>query len=271
MTATSDSVRFQPVTTRRAFEDAVVQIADKIRLGDLRLGDALPAERALAVQMGISRRTLREALKVLSDAGVLEVRAGAAGGTFGRSDTVPAEMITQREAIRLSEVSHLLEVRRLIEPQVAQMASVFSEQEDFAAMERTIDLQRAYVDVPARLLAVDTRFHLLMAKATRNPILVQVMRDLLAKIEIARDSALRGPNDPAAAVDLHERTLAALRSRDLDAVSAVMAEHLGFLEDRWAAAGGRLRLRQLPVALLPRVTPRDDVYEATATHRTSRA
>jgi DNA-binding FadR family transcriptional regulator len=64
---------FKPVGTRRTFEEAVEQIADSIMVGDLHVGDRLPTERALAAQMQISRPTLREAIRLLADAGVLEV------------------------------------------------------------------------------------------------------------------------------------------------------------------------------------------------------
>ena len=71
--------QFEPVATRRTFEEALQQIADKLRAGDLHAGDRLPSERDLAAQMRISRPTLREAIKVLAEAGVLEVRRGQLG------------------------------------------------------------------------------------------------------------------------------------------------------------------------------------------------
>ena len=73
---------FEPIGPRRAFEGAVEQIAQRIRHGDLAEGDRLPSERQLAEAMRISRPTLREAVKVLQRAGVLEVHPGATGGIF---------------------------------------------------------------------------------------------------------------------------------------------------------------------------------------------
>ena len=84
---------FVPVGPRRTFEGAVAQIADRIRVGDLHEGDRLPSERDLAAQMQISRPTLREAVRVLADAGVLEVRTGAAGGIFVRQAYAPLDML----------------------------------------------------------------------------------------------------------------------------------------------------------------------------------
>ena len=73
---------FEPVSSRRTFEEAVEQIAEKIKSGDLHIGDRLPSERELAAQMRISRPTLREAVRTLAEAGVLEVRRGQSGGIF---------------------------------------------------------------------------------------------------------------------------------------------------------------------------------------------
>ena len=84
---------FTPVRTRRTFEEAAEQIADKVRTGDLRVGDKLPGERALASQMQISRPTLREAVKVLVEAGLLEVRRGPGGGMFVATDVVGVELV----------------------------------------------------------------------------------------------------------------------------------------------------------------------------------
>ena len=72
---------FEPVSSRRTFEEAVEQIAERIKSGDLHVGDRLPSERELAAMMRISRPTLREAVKTLVEAGVLEVRRGQSGAS----------------------------------------------------------------------------------------------------------------------------------------------------------------------------------------------
>ena len=95
---------FTPVRTRRTFEEAAEQIADKVRIGQLRVGDKLPGERALATQMQISRPTVREAVRVLADAGVLSVRPGPNGGTSVASGYVPLELL---QGLRFAQPSVL--------------------------------------------------------------------------------------------------------------------------------------------------------------------
>lgn len=138
------AVVFREVRTRKTFEEAVQQIATAIRRGDLCEGDRLPSERALAAQMRISRPSLREAIKLLAEAEVVEVRPG--GGTYVRSEEVPLGLVEERSELRVSQVAGVLEARRLIEPRVALLASVHGEEADLAVMEEIIDLQRGCTD-----------------------------------------------------------------------------------------------------------------------------
>src|SRR3712207_2621581 len=133
---------FEPVSSRRTFEEAVDQIAERIKSGDLHVGDRLPSERELAAQMRISRPTLREAIKTLTEAGVLEVRRGQSGGIFVAAELVPRELLRSRQEIRFSEIAGVLEARRLLEPRVAQLAAVHASDDDFDVMARTIERQR---------------------------------------------------------------------------------------------------------------------------------
>jgi len=237
--AVDSGAMFTPVRTRRTFEEAAEQIAEKVRSGELRVGDRLPGERALAAQMEISRPTLREAIAVLAEAGLLNVRRGPGGGMFVASDVVPVELVRQRSSMRLGEVASVLEARRLLEPRVAQLAAVRAGDADFSALERSIEAMRAIVDAgygPAdedRFLQLDVQFHLALARATGNPTVETLMRALIRQLEIARDMAMHAPAVPEWTIDIHERTLAAVRAGDLDEVETVMDEHLAQLEQTW--------------------------------------
>jgi GntR family transcriptional repressor for pyruvate dehydrogenase complex len=225
---------FSPVRTRRTFEEAVAQISSAIKTGALRVGDKLPAERSLAERMQISRATVREALGVLADAGVVEVRPGARGGAFVRSDTVPSGLVEHGAHLRAAEIADVLEARRLLEPQVAKLAARTARGADLDELSEIIELQRASLDDRARFLQLDLRFHLALARATSNAALVELMTLVLERLELARDTAARDPQDPEHALGVHERTLEAIRSRDPDRIEAAMDEHLGLLEGLWA-------------------------------------
>ena len=247
---------FEPVETRRTFEEALEQIADKIRTGDIHPGDRLPSERELAAQMRISRPTVREAVKALAEAGVLEVRRGQTGGIFVRSELVPRDVLRSTWEVRVGEVSGVLEARRLLEPRVAQLAAAHAGEQDFSAMQKTIERQRELVG-PDFLkhedlfLQLDMAFHLGIARATGNSTVVALMRSLLGKLEVARDMAMHAPTVPEWTIDIHERTLDAIRSADFDLIDVVMDEHLAQLEQMWERETGRGLIRPLPDFLQP--------------------
>jgi len=227
---------FTPVQTRRTFEEAADQIAEKVRAGELRTGDRLPGERALATQMQISRPTLREAVKVLVDAGVLEVRRGPGGGMYVATDVVPTDLVRHSASLRLAEIAAVLEARRMLEPRVALLAAERATEADFDALERSIEAMRVLVGGgwhprhEDRFLQLDVQFHLAIARAAGNPTVETLMRLLFRQLEIARDMAMHAPAVPEWTIDIHERTVAAVRSGDLARVDAVMDEHLGQLE-----------------------------------------
>lgn len=248
---------FTPVGPRRTFEGAVEQIAERVRLGELSAGDRLPSERELAAAMRISRPTLREAVRVLADAGVLTVRPGSAGGTFVASDYVPIELLRSKSDLRLGEVAGVLEARRLIEPRVAQLAAVNAREEDFAQLARLIETQQALLDEgdvlahEDRFLQLDTQFHVRIARATGNSTIVSLMRTLLRRLEIARDLAMHEPPTARWVIDVHERTLAAIRSADHDRIEQVMDEHLAAMERAWERATDRMLVRPIPDFMRP--------------------
>ncbi len=243
-----------PVQTRRTFEEAVEQIAEQIKLGELRVGDRLPSERALAELMQISRPTLREAIKVMQDSGLIDVRRGAGGGMFVATELVPPDLVARRRDLRIHEVAQVLEARRLLEPRVAQLAAARAGEEDFLAMERTITDQQTLVAQGSilkagredRFLTLDVRFHLALARSTGNAVLVGLVRSVYRDLEIARDMAMHRETVPDWSIDMHQRTLAAVRSGDLDAVDGVMDEHLAQLERTWEQETGTPLVRPTP-------------------------
>jgi GntR family transcriptional repressor for pyruvate dehydrogenase complex len=259
-TGSIDAAAFSAVQTRKTFEEAVEQIAEKVKLGELHVGDRLPSERALADQMQISRPTLREAVKVLQDSGLIDVRRGAGGGMFVATELVPPDLLAKRRELRISEVAHVLEARRVLEPRVAQLAAMRAGDAEYQAMERTIADQRALVAAGSillegredRFLALDIRFHLAIARASGNAMLVALVRQIYRDLEIARDMAMHHETVPDWVIDVHERTLAAIRSGDLDAVDRVMDEHLSELERTWETETGRSLVRPTPDFLIRR-------------------
>src|SRR5580765_3211128 len=116
---------FHPVRTRRTFEDVVGQIVELIQSGQIKEGDFLPGERTLAASMQVGRPTVRLAIELLSETGVVAVHPGRVGGIQVISMWVPDQLFQrEHDAMHPAEIFEALEARRTLEPRVAQLASL---------------------------------------------------------------------------------------------------------------------------------------------------
>src|SRR5207245_2767669 len=109
-----------------------------VRSGHFRSGMRLPSERSLAEQLEVSRPTVREAVKVLVEAGILSVKPGAGGGMFVASEHVPFDLLTAEPRARPGEMDEILELRRLILPWVAQTACLQAQDDDYERMREAV-------------------------------------------------------------------------------------------------------------------------------------
>lgn len=249
-----ESFRFEPLKMLRPSEEVARRIANAVREGHFRDGDRLPSERNLADQLDVSRPTVREAQRLLVEAGIIEVKAGAAGGAFIISEHVPFDLLTSTLTMRPGEMYEALELRRLILPWVAQISARHAEDDDFDRMRDAIQFGRAQL---ARIDAADVsredaqlvviasmRFDLAMARATRNALVLRLMNILLRWLEPMRLMTLQTAGGLTRAVDVIEDTLRALESGDRNAVAAVIDTRLRVLEDALEQQSGRMPRRK---------------------------
>jgi GntR family transcriptional repressor for pyruvate dehydrogenase complex len=238
---------------RGSVQDVVADLSEAIRRGDLRFGDRLPAERTLATSLDVSRTTLRKGIRVLADAGVLEIRSGAGrrSGTVVRSELVPAELLG-RAAAPIGEISGVLQARRLFEPRVAQLAGFAATEDDLGEIAQVLEQQReaaAEGDVD-RVRGLDPSFHLAIARATHNETVVALMQTLLQRLDLPRRPTV-AEGEAEWTVEIHERTLAAIAGRDPYRIEVTMDEHLRMLERSWQHDNGRRLPREVPDFLQP--------------------
>jgi DNA-binding FadR family transcriptional regulator len=243
-----DERLFTPIRTRNTVEAITGQILDRIRAGELQEGDRLPGERVLAAAMQVSRPTLRLAIATLAEAGVVDVTPGRAGGMRIASDWIPRDTL-ERSPLDADEIFEALEARRMLEPRVAQLAALRATDADFAALERAIDMLRGcHADHHNhKAIQADVRFHRAMWRAARNPTLEHMLVSLFPRIiDVALDMAWGTAADKAHAVEVHERTLAALKRADSEALDEVMDAHMAVLETICEDVFARKAMRDLP-------------------------
>jgi GntR family transcriptional regulator, transcriptional repressor for pyruvate dehydrogenase complex len=176
-------MRFIPVKAARASDEIAAQIRFELSQGRLKLGDRLPAERLLAEQFGVSRNTLREALRSLEVAGLLRFQKGASGGAFIREGSGEVIINGLADMYRLGGISpqDVTQARIWLESIIVRSACERLTAADVAALNLNIDAaQRAQHsgDFIARA-AIHLEFHRILARMTGNPIMVIVMQGVL--------------------------------------------------------------------------------------------
>ncbi len=244
----------------RPAEVVAHRIAEAIRAGDVKVGERLPSELNLSQQLQVSRPTLREALKLLTAAAVLEVRPGSSGGIFVISPSVPTELGGQPlPEMPMEDLAVVMEARRLIEPQVARMAAAFGTAADFQAMHAAVALseeaarpfhhQRITAEGLQLMTLASTRFNIAMARATQNPMMVQIMELLLRRMEPVRMRALADLDDVRGSTNTLAESLAAIESGEPEFIDRATFSRIALLEQSWERATGK-RLRRRPLLRL---------------------
>jgi GntR family transcriptional repressor for pyruvate dehydrogenase complex len=138
-----------------------------------------------------------------------------------------------RTGARVDEVPAVLEARRVFEPQVAQLAARVGTERGFRVLGRIVEQQEAALDDWARITQLDTRFHLELARATQNPLVVSLMTVLSRHLTIARATRMDERVPVEKAVAANRALFSVVRGRDEQAVLRAMDEHLRLLEEAW--------------------------------------
>jgi DNA-binding FadR family transcriptional regulator len=160
---------------RHSLADAVVgKLQQQLSLGVYHPGDKLPSEPELMVQFGVGRSTIREAIRILANTGLVTVRQGS--GTVVESQRGIVEPLPQR--LRRADAADLDEVRQLLEMKIAEKAALSRTQKDIQKMHTLLEQRKTAADAGNTEAAIDTdiKFHVAMAVAARNSILADLYR-----------------------------------------------------------------------------------------------
>jgi DNA-binding FadR family transcriptional regulator len=244
---------FSPVRTRSVASDVVGQIVERLRSGELKVGDVLPGERVLAAQMDVSRPTVGGAMARLADAGILRRRPGRQGNAEIISIWVPDQLIERAAAVgelEADDIFRVLEARKALEPRIAQLAAFRATDEDFAELQGSIDLLAAHGDDINYSEQAELLFHRIMWRAARNSSLQAMMLGLESELAPIHDMMLRTTEDYATGIELHTATLAALKRGDPAEIENEMYRHLGHFEGIVADVLQRTPHRRTPPFLL---------------------
>jgi GntR family transcriptional repressor for pyruvate dehydrogenase complex len=228
---TRDRWTFQPITDPRVHQRVVDQITFAIRSGAYGVGERLPSVEQMARDMGVSKPTVGEAIRVLSGRGVVESRRGVKGGVTVVDDNIPITLLQLADGHSEPSLRELLEARRPVEMQIARLATERADSTDLEAMEDSIAKLVAHVggDGESRL-HFDHFFHYAMGRAARSELLAYYQHQILQGITVLLHDFFLTQENPETVVQLHRRTLDAIKGGSLEEVDRVMDEHLAYLE-----------------------------------------
>ncbi|MCS0635140.1 FCD domain-containing protein [Streptomyces sp. LP05-1] len=217
---------------RISLVDGVVeQLRGQLAVGEWAVGDRIPTEHDLAEQLGVGRNTVREAVRVLVHAGLLESRQGH--GTFVRSTADPAAVL---RSVRAAGALDVLELRVALETEAARLAAARRDAHDLSLLRAALVTLRQEGD---RNADADLAFHRAVVEATHNAAFTEVYRFFSTQVHEHLVEALGDRSMPPVDLDAHEALVAAIESGDPEAAEAAARELLRAPLAAVRAAAGR--------------------------------
>jgi GntR family transcriptional repressor for pyruvate dehydrogenase complex len=239
---------FDSIKTRRLSDEIVRQIREALFAGKLRAGDKLPTERQLAERFETSRTSVREALRSLEHEGLIRVKKGIVGGIFvADMDHRPvAKSFQTLLQLRKVSIHHISEVRLIFEPQTARLAAERAGPEDLRELEEVIEKMSAAIKEDELPRSYDLRFHQLIARAARNPILEMLAESMLEIASKAITELNPSVDTLRHVLRCHRQVFEAVRQRDGQAAFEAMYEHIIDVQSRLAGQARRKRSPNQP-------------------------
>jgi GntR family transcriptional regulator, transcriptional repressor for pyruvate dehydrogenase complex len=227
---------FRPVQPEKLSSAVIRQIEQLILRGILRPGERLPPERELADRMGVSRPSLRDAIGVLQDSGLLVARPGAGVFVADVLGSAFAPALTELFARHDEAVFDYLSFRRDMEGLAAERAARLASDTDLAVVQTIFEKMVAMHskrngDEEAR---VDAQFHMAIIEASHNVIMLHMMRSMYQLLRDGvfynRQIMFKQKTTRQALLDQHKAINDALQARDADGSRAAVHAHLDYVE-----------------------------------------
>jgi len=220
----------KPARKKRIHEEIVAQIRELIAEGELKSGDRLPAERRLAEIFKVSRHSVREAIRALEQQQIVTSRLG--DGTYvleKKEEQVIEPLATALERCK-GKLAEVLELRKLIEPQIASLAAMHVTNQHLKEMRARLDEQIAEIKEGRSGSDADCEFHKVIATATGNSVLEEMVTRIHDLVAESRDFTLMTEHRKQWAIGTHEKIYSAMVARDPEAAFKEMHEHIAYVE-----------------------------------------
>jgi DNA-binding FadR family transcriptional regulator len=218
---------YSPIQSSKVFEQIAEQIEKRILNGELRSGDRLPTERELSEQFHASRTAVREAMKTLAQRGLVDMRPGR--GTIvidGTSQAMRDSLGLMMRVGQAGSSASLVEVREIIEPEIAALAAVRATDEEIAAMREAVRVMDANLNEANAFIAADNDFHRALATGTQNVLILTLVDSIVDLLSEQRKQIFFTRGAPERGQIHHKRILDSVVRRDAEAAREAMRAHL---------------------------------------------
>ncbi|TAM56398.1 FadR family transcriptional regulator [bacterium] len=226
--------RYKPVEAKRLHVQIVEAIVGRIVSGELEPGTFLPSEPEMAMQFGASRAVVREALRVLSEKGLVEIRHGAGTRITEPESWDPLDvdiLAARRErGTMVSVLQDLMEARRIFECEVAALAAERAEEDDLQAMQSAVRLMQGTVEDHVAFSHADAVFHRALLQATRNRALIKMGDSMRELLTFSQQTTSSLPGVLKRALRDHVAIFRAVKRGDGAAARTAMRKHLAGTE-----------------------------------------
>ncbi|NLW06979.1 MAG: FadR family transcriptional regulator [Clostridia bacterium] len=229
-------MELQPIRTKKIYEEIIDQVKKSLSEGKLLPGDRFYSEREMSEKLGVSRASVREAIRALHTMGILEVRPGE--GTFVRQvqNSYIVQPLVMAMLLEDQQDMHLLEARLILEREMAYLAArraTDAEKDKLVAIIGLMadELTRGYLREDT-----DVKFHLTVAEMTHNPVMCRLMHtiaDTIAQtLQNKRQRLYSNENNAHILYEHHQAIAQAILARDAEAARRIMGKHLRFVASK---------------------------------------
>jgi DNA-binding FadR family transcriptional regulator len=225
------------VRVARAYEQLAAVLRERITSGDLRVGERLPSESSLAEQAGVSRSTVREALRTLQEAGLIERASPRVMVVASRTDDPVFREL--RHALRRSNVTfhHLHEALVTLEPELSRFAAMRADAGDIAALREAIAAQERHLDHFKEWSRLDVEFHLAIAEVSANPALIIAREPITQLLLPTLHRFMDNRSMTEHATRYHRRIVGEIEAGDPDTAASVTRRHINDFRTAWEKRG----------------------------------
>jgi GntR family transcriptional regulator, transcriptional repressor for pyruvate dehydrogenase complex len=212
-------------------EQVADSIKKKIQDGEYKVGDKIPGEREMGVELSVSRNTVREAYKILEAYGYITAKHGT--GVFVATREHQIQKMTEAFFVSTDQINDFFSVRKILEEWTVKWSIENSSEEQFRELEQIIEEANENLhDQPdfARLAELDHKFHLTLANNSNNVVLIRIMNFLIDLLSESRTKSIQIPGRALQSVQEHSKILDAMKQNNINLAQKYMKEHIESVE-----------------------------------------